>query len=555
MKKNFYSAQLNKFFRVCALFVCALQLSISVCGQCTWYYDGDSDGFGNPAITQNDPGCVGPNFNYVSNNSDCDDTQFTYPDNDGDGWGGGLIHVPCGLPYFDCDDTQWTYIDNDGDGFGNGFLPHSYCGVFNNTDCDDTQWTYPDNDGDGWGGGSINIPCGLIWFDCDDTQWTYADSDNDGWTGGPPVPCGSPDNSDCDPTHWTFFDRDGDGWGGDSLVACGGLPDSNFDCDDYDASLHPVPQYIDNDLDGYGTSFIAIGNALCNNLPIPPGISRTSDDCDDSPTGGGIHPGATEICDGIDNDCNGTVDEGSILTVDAGPNKIVYYGYPDSACAKLQSSSSGGVAPRTLTWSTGSHASFINVCPTATTTYYLTITDASNCTAVDSVKVCVMDVRCGSSMNKVIICHGTGSASNPFVTLCVDIEGAKFHFKKHSGEQLGSCGTVKTCSKAGPRAKTDETSDYVEQVLFEGSTYLAAFPNPFSDNTTIRFILPEDNYAKVRVYDISGKVVAELYEGEAIAGNIYEVNFDASRYTNGIYFLALNNKQGERLVKKLVLAR
>ncbi len=138
----------------------------------------------------------------------------------------------------------------------------------------------------------------------------------------------------------------------------------------------------------------------------------------------------------------------------------------------------------------------------------------------------------------------------------MDKKAAKAHFTQHTGvDQLAACGTLKVCSFTGPSAKTDEASFYVEQVLMEGSTYLAALPNPFTDNTTVRFIFPEDNYAYLKVFDVSGKIVADLYGGEVMAGNIYEINFDGSRFTNGIYFLALSNKQGEGLVKKLVLAR
>jgi hypothetical protein len=65
--------------------------------------------------------------------------------------------------------------------------------------------------------------------------------------------------------------------------------------------LHP-PR--DDDGDGYPT-------AMANGMPCPGGT-----DCNDDPTMGGaaIHPGATEVCNGIDDDCDMTIDEGGVCT-------------------------------------------------------------------------------------------------------------------------------------------------------------------------------------------------------------------------------------------------
>ena len=38
------------------------------------------------------------------------------------------------------------------------------------------------------------------------------------------------------------------------------------------------------------------------------GYSENQGDCDD--TDSTVYPGATEVCDGLDNDCNGQIDEG-----------------------------------------------------------------------------------------------------------------------------------------------------------------------------------------------------------------------------------------------------
>ena len=132
---------------------------------------------------------------------------------------------------------------------------------------------YRDLDGDGHGaaGPSVTVqachqPDGYAENndDCDD-------GDNDTFPGAPEQ-CDGQDN-DCDPS--TIEDADSDG---DDSTPCDPVPD----CDDSDATLNPH----DRDEDG---------------------ISSCAGDCNDSVAA--IRPGAAEICDGYDNDCDNRVDE------------------------------------------------------------------------------------------------------------------------------------------------------------------------------------------------------------------------------------------------------
>jgi hypothetical protein len=65
--------------------------------------------------------------------------------------------------------------------------------------------------------------------------------------------------------------------------------------------------YFDRDEDGHG-SMLASSLLACKGDP-PAGTSGTADDCNDYDAD--IHPGAEELCDQVDNDCNGQVDENS----------------------------------------------------------------------------------------------------------------------------------------------------------------------------------------------------------------------------------------------------
>ena len=79
------------------------------------------------------------------------------------------------------------------------------------------------------------------------------------------------------------------------------------------------------------------------------------------------------------------------------------------------------------------------------------------------------------------------------------------------------------------------------------------FPNPFNPSTTISWQSPVSSWQTLKVYDILGNEVATLVNEEKPAGN-YEVNFDASGLTSGIYFYQL--KVGKFVqTKKMILLR
>jgi len=61
--------------------------------------------------------------------------------------------------------------------------------------------------------------------------------------------------------------------------------------------------YRDADGDGYGNP--GITKISCSK---PSGYVANNTDCDDSRSS--VRPGAVEVCDGLDNNCNGTIDEG-----------------------------------------------------------------------------------------------------------------------------------------------------------------------------------------------------------------------------------------------------
>ncbi len=79
------------------------------------------------------------------------------------------------------------------------------------------------------------------------------------------------------------------------------------------------------------------------------------------------------------------------------------------------------------------------------------------------------------------------------------------------------------------------------------------YPNPFNPTTSIKYTLAETSNITLKVYDVLGKEVATLINEERPAG-VYEVEFDASSLSSGIYFYQLQTETFSS-VKKMILLK
>jgi len=269
------------------------------------FYDGDGDGFGDPALSVS---TCDVEAGHVVQAGDCDDIDArVHPDAD----------EVCNERDDNCDGqvdedapaSLW-FLDTDGDGYGGDaeavtacVAPEGY--VDTSGDCDDgSAEVHP---------GMPDDTCDGVNNDCDDAL-----------------------DEDAEGTVW-YLDADGDGYGtdADTVTACAapeGYVDASGDCDEESAEVHPgMPDdtcdgvnndcdeetdedaelptwYADTDGDGYGSD-----RDTATGCTAPDGYVALYGDCDEE--NAEVHPGMPDdTCDGVNNDCDEETDEDAVTS-------------------------------------------------------------------------------------------------------------------------------------------------------------------------------------------------------------------------------------------------
>jgi len=78
------------------------------------------------------------------------------------------------------------------------------------------------------------------------------------------------------------------------------------------------------------------------------------------------------------------------------------------------------------------------------------------------------------------------------------------------------------------------------------------YPNPFNNITQIKFGLPEDGNVSLRVYDISGRFVCVLIDGQVVAGH-HTIEWDAEIVSSGLYIARLESLGGVHNLKMMLV--
>jgi hypothetical protein len=78
------------------------------------------------------------------------------------------------------------------------------------------------------------------------------------------------------------------------------------------------------------------------------------------------------------------------------------------------------------------------------------------------------------------------------------------------------------------------------------------YPNPFNPQTTISFSITQQDNVILKIYDVLAREIVTLVNGHMNAGT-YEVHFDGSALSSGVYYYRLQTSRGVQIKKMLLL--
>ncbi len=456
------------------------------------------------------------------------------------------------------------YADVDGDGFGDllnttsvcdGIAPVGYVGNFD--DC---------NDGDAAVNPIATEVCNGYDDDCDAlsddadpgviglSTW-YADNDGDGFGNAavstnacfPPV--GYTDNpDDCDDEAATTNP------GADEI--CGNGADDNCDGTIDEGTVFET-YYADTDDDGYGDAASSI--SACDGLPA--GYSTDNTDCDD--THATVYPGAPEICDGLDNDCDAEYDEG-VVSASISPTPAA------SVCKDdFFTMTANAGAGYTYQWFKNGNIILgaTNQLYDATKQgyYQVQVTTAEGCFAISSATYLTVNPKPNATISAPL---GTSLCTTVKLKVTQNVAYSYQWYREgspiagataylHTATLPGSYYCIVTATATGcfRQSATLVVTACKEGEAIVSADQISIYPNPTDQIFTIDLNVSGTDAvdAIIKVYDITGKIILEQ-NGEVINGHLNEQVELNDQIPGGIYSVKVlvGNKE---MNKNIVIAK
>lgn len=305
--------------------------------------------------------------------------------------------------------------------------------------------------------------------------------------------------------------------------------------------------YRDADIDNYGDP----GNTV-EAETAPSGYVTDNTDCNDA--NAAINPGKSDICNSIDDNCNGTIDDNAIIAT-VTPNGTV------NVCdgSTIVLSANGGIGI-TYQWIKGSK----NILGETSQTYLskkaadykVSETNTYGCastSAATTIALLTLPTATITSLGNLDICIAgsvTLQANSGVGYIYAWKKGTSFLSGETNQNYIATkTGTFKVqvtnssgCSKTSTGVKVTKSCKAGDKIQ-DDNKGVTIYPNPAKDFATIKFNLQQASLVSIKIYDLSGKEVQTLINKELEPGN-HEELINTSSLTSGMYLVKLICDEG-----------
>ncbi len=272
--------------------------------------------------------------------------------------------------------------------------------------------------------------------------------------------------------------------GGKGYIGTGALTNDFWQ---YSPECDSIIVYTDADGDNYGD--LSNNLVICDSI-LPIGYVYDNTDCNDG--NASIFPNATEVCsNGIDDNCNGLIDEN---------------------CCSIPS----GLATTNITATSAQ----LNWNTVASATKY----------------------KLKYKRDSIGAAWITQTVTAPTTSLLLTglLHNSKYKWKVKSVCGTGVSSDFSSVLKFTTLLKLGDESTTL--------TVMDVYPNPFSLTTTISFNLEENSYINIEVYDLTGRKIKTLVDGNLESGD-HEVQLNFEQISASIYFLKFKFNGESRSMK------
>ncbi|MCB9357365.1 MAG: T9SS type A sorting domain-containing protein [Calditrichaeota bacterium] len=143
----------------------------------------------------------------------------------------------------------------------------------------------------------------------------------------------------------------------------------------------------------------------------------------------------------------------------------------------------------------------------------------------------------------IVGASGTTSSQTNYSYTDRSVSDAGFVYQLLASDINGNIEVVGTADVAAATPSTAIASEFA---------LVGNYPNPFNPTTNIRFTVADASEITISVYDVQGRLVADLFNGSMEAG-VHEIAFNADGLTSGVYFTRMSGAFGSDVMKMVLM--